>query len=347
MTIDNTNVAAPTPGSILKGAREEKGLSQADVAHRLNLRISLVREIELDRFDQQTASTFTRGYLKTYARFVGVDEDLVLNAYDRLGVTGKSMTEMHSFSGRTHREANEYKIRFISWGIVILLLVAGGTYWWLQPVEEPVPTKISEAGVLVASEDEKTDVKPSEPNVQTNTESSQPLNQVASQEKTTDGHEENGVADIKNENSAAVAPDDEQSHTVLTSEAANSGSPADSQNVVSPAADKSSEVTAVSSAESTTSAETKTASTTPPATGILQLKFSSSCWLKIVDAKGKSLFEGTKAAGDYLDLTGSEPISLTIGAPESVEVTFHGQSVDMGQYVRRGVVARYQLPLKN
>ncbi len=347
MTIDNTNTAALTPGSILKNAREEKGLSQADVAHRLNLRISLVREIELDRFDQQTASTFTRGYLKTYARFVGVDEDLVLDAYNRLGVTGKSITEMHSFSGRTHREANEYKIRFISWGIVILLLVAGGTYWWLQPVEEPVPTKINEAGVLVAPEDEKSDVKPSEPNVQTNTEGSQPSSQAAAQDKTTDGQEENAMADVKNENAAAVTPDDEQPHTILTSEAANSGSPADSQNVVSQSADKSPAMAAVSTAGSTTPTETKTASSTPPATGILQLKFSNSCWLKIVDAKGKSLFEGTKAAGDYLDLTGSEPISLTIGAPRSVEVTFHGQSVDMGQYIRRGVVARYQLPLKN
>jgi transcriptional regulator with XRE-family HTH domain len=63
-----------TPGTILKTAREQRGMSQQDVAHRLNLRISLIRDIEEDRFDQKTASTFTRGYLKTYARFVGTDD---------------------------------------------------------------------------------------------------------------------------------------------------------------------------------------------------------------------------------------------------------------------------------
>ena len=40
-------------GHYLKLAREQRGMSQQDVAHRLNLRISLIRDIEQDRFDQK------------------------------------------------------------------------------------------------------------------------------------------------------------------------------------------------------------------------------------------------------------------------------------------------------
>jgi len=109
----------PTPGTILKLAREQRGMSQQDVAHRLNLRISLIRDIEQDRFDQKTASTFTRGYLKTYARFVGTDEQAVLAAYDRLGLKDQQYSEMYSFSGRTQREASEHRVRFISWVLFI------------------------------------------------------------------------------------------------------------------------------------------------------------------------------------------------------------------------------------
>jgi len=78
----------------------------------------------------------------------------------------------------------------------------------------------------------------------------------------------------------------------------------------------------------------------------LQLQFKASCWLKVADATGKSLFEGSKNAGDKLNLSGKEPFSLTIGAPRSVAVYFHGQAVDMSSYIRQGVVARYKLPLK-
>ena len=74
---DNTE-HRQSPGLILKMAREKRGLSQSDVANRLNLRLALVRDIEQDRFDQKTASTFTRGYLKTYAKFVGANEQDVL-----------------------------------------------------------------------------------------------------------------------------------------------------------------------------------------------------------------------------------------------------------------------------
>lgn len=96
-----------TPGTILKTAREQRGLSQQDVAHRLNLRISLIRDIEEDRFDQKTASTFTRGYLKTYARFVGANEEAVVAAYDGLGLDDKNTVKcIASPGGHSVRPVN-------------------------------------------------------------------------------------------------------------------------------------------------------------------------------------------------------------------------------------------------
>ncbi|MFB0955102.1 MAG: helix-turn-helix domain-containing protein, partial [Aeromonadaceae bacterium] len=84
-----------SPGQLLRAAREARGLTQPEVASRLNLRVSLVRDIEEDRFDQRTASTFTRGYLKTYAKLVGASEERVVAAYERLGLTEVKYAEMH------------------------------------------------------------------------------------------------------------------------------------------------------------------------------------------------------------------------------------------------------------
>ncbi len=323
----------PTPGTILKLAREQRGMSQQDVAHRLNLRISLIRDIEQDRFDQKTASTFTRGYLKTYARFVGTDEQAVLAAYDRLGLNDQQYSAMYSFSGRTQREASEHRVRFISWVLFIGLAGLGGTWWWLQPAEEPVPTAINEAGQLVVkATDAVLAAKPSAAQATTAnpvaTTSAASVTATSSAEDTAETSTDLPVA----------ADNDGQEPTVLSNAAAEENS--QEQTKIVPASPAT-----VASTE-TTKSET-VADSTVDASIALQLQFKASCWLRVTDASGKSLFEGTKNAGDKVNVSGKEPFSLTIGAPRAVSVYFHGQAVDMSSYIRQGVVARYKLPLKN
>lgn len=326
----------PTPGTILKMAREQRGMSQQDVAHRLNLRISLIRDIEQDRFDQKTASTFTRGYLKTYARFVGTDEQAVLAAYDRLGLKDQQYSEMYSFSGRTQREASEHRVRFISWVLFIGLAGLGGTWWWLQPAEEPVPTAINEAGQLVVKAIDTAVLAEKSSAAQ----ATKDVVSSASATAITSGAEETTEtsADLP-----VITDNEGQEPTVLSSTAAEQDEP--EQTSVVPAA-----IPAVSAATTTVPVDASSAVPTEAvvdASVALQLHFTDSCWLRVADASGKSLFEGTKNAGDKVNVSGKEPFSLTIGAPRAVSVYFHGQAVDMSSYIRQGVVARYKLPLKN
>ncbi len=320
-----------TPGTILKTAREQRGMSQQDVAHRLNLRISLIRDIEEDRFDQKTASTFTRGYLKTYARFVGTDEQAVLAAYDRLGLKDQQYSEMYSFSGRTQREASEHRVRFISWVLFIGLAGLGGTWWWLQPAEEPVPTAINEAGQLVVkATDAVLAAKPSAAQATTAnpvaTTSAAPVTATSSAEDTAETSADLPVA----------ADNDGQEPTVLSNAAAEEKNQEQTKVIPSSAAVASTAATKPEATDSKVDASIA-----------LQLQFKASCWLRVADVSGKSLFEGTKNAGDKVNVSGKEPFSLTIGAPRAVSVYFHGQAVDMSSYIRQGVVARYKLPLKN
>ncbi len=332
--------AQPTPGTILKTAREQRGLSQQDVAHRLNLRISLIRDIEEDRFDQKTASTFTRGYLKTYARFVGVDEQAVVAAYDSLGLDDKKYSEMYSFSGRTQREASEHRVRLISWVLCIGLIGLGGTWWWLQPTEEPVPTSINEAGQLV---------------VKAVNEAALSVNPVSSAPSTAaEPLQVPTIPDVMNTSSstvpatADVAEENDtegQAPTVLTDTAAK----ADVQepSAVVPAPTAAGITTAATSTAVSAAASTEETAVAADPSVALQLHFNATCWLRVTDATGKSILEGTKNAGDKISLSGKEPFSLTIGAPRAVSIYFHGQEVDMSSYIRQGVVARYKLPLKN
>ena len=69
---------ALTTGARLRNAREQLGLSQQAVAERLCLKVSTVRDIEEDKAPADLASTFLRGYIRSYARLVHIPEEELL-----------------------------------------------------------------------------------------------------------------------------------------------------------------------------------------------------------------------------------------------------------------------------
>ena len=69
---------ALSTGVRLRNAREQLGFSQQAVAERLCLKVSTVRDIEEDKAPADLASTFLRGYIRSYARLVHIPEEELL-----------------------------------------------------------------------------------------------------------------------------------------------------------------------------------------------------------------------------------------------------------------------------
>lgn len=68
-------------GQFLREKREERRMSVAEIARATRVPVSSVERIESDQFDELPAEVFVRGFLKSYARAVGVSEDDVLARY--------------------------------------------------------------------------------------------------------------------------------------------------------------------------------------------------------------------------------------------------------------------------
>ncbi len=82
MLADNPqNPASPTPGVLLRSRREAAGLSIEHVASQLYLLKSVVSHLEADCYDRIRGETYVRGYLRNYARLVGLDADDLLSRY--------------------------------------------------------------------------------------------------------------------------------------------------------------------------------------------------------------------------------------------------------------------------
>ena len=68
-------------GADLRNARIARNRSIDDISRATKVSASILREIEGDHFDKVPAGLFTRGYLRAFAREVGLDPDEVVRTY--------------------------------------------------------------------------------------------------------------------------------------------------------------------------------------------------------------------------------------------------------------------------
>lgn len=70
-------------GAYLKSEREARGFSLAEVAAETRVPESSLRSIEEDRLDDLPGEVFVRGFLRAYARCVGLEPEEVVSRLDR------------------------------------------------------------------------------------------------------------------------------------------------------------------------------------------------------------------------------------------------------------------------
>jgi cytoskeletal protein RodZ len=68
-------------GQELKRERELRGISLKEIAESTKINLRFLRALEEDRFDMLPEKFFTRGIIRTYANYLGLDEQSALNTY--------------------------------------------------------------------------------------------------------------------------------------------------------------------------------------------------------------------------------------------------------------------------
>jgi cytoskeleton protein RodZ len=82
MTEHTEPVAQPAPsvGAILREAREARSLSVEEIAARVRFSVRQVEALERDDMEHLPQGTFLRGFIRSYARVLGLDEEKLLQA---------------------------------------------------------------------------------------------------------------------------------------------------------------------------------------------------------------------------------------------------------------------------
>lgn len=299
-------------GTLLKNKRESLGMTQKQVADRLRLRVSVIEDIENNRFESQQVATFTRGYLRSYAKVVGLDEKAVLTALEQTAdIQPKDQEiEMQSFSRKTKHEKHNSRIMFLTWVIAIVITGISAAWWWQNQQDNSLTQVVTDSSV-----------EGPEPSAQELAD----IDQMSADELIA-----SAPADITVSAEQPVAADE-----ALSSAEATDLLPSDqlaSTDIEEP-------VAVIEEAE----VVEEPAIIVPEGMSLLTMTFKADCWIQVKDTNGKTLVSGTHKPGQDVELTGKAPFKVILGAPEGVTMTFASEPVDLSGYTS-GKVARFTLP---
>ncbi|HEY6653576.1 MAG TPA: helix-turn-helix domain-containing protein [Solirubrobacterales bacterium] len=72
---------APTIGQKLRQARAERGVELSEVERATKIRAKFLEAMEEDRWEELPAPVYARGFLDIYARYLGLDQQALLDEY--------------------------------------------------------------------------------------------------------------------------------------------------------------------------------------------------------------------------------------------------------------------------
>ena len=326
------NSALHSTGDRLRLAREQMGLSQQNVAERLCLKLSTVRDIEEDKSPADLASTFLRGYIRSYARLVHIpEEELLPMMAKQTPVRAAKIEPMQSFSLGKRRKKRDGWLMIFTWLVVFVVIGLTGAWWWQNHK---------------ASQD---DLVPMTDQNGSSGDSGQsiPLGETSGDSAAPAAPDESNTAASDNSATSTPATSAPAASTTTTPAITQTDS---SNAVVSPS---QAPQDTTSAAPATTNPATSTtpqmpvgaAAVSEPAAdpNAVVMNFTADCWLEVSDATGKKLFSGIQRSGGKLSLAGTPPYRLKIGAPSAVQVQYQNQPVDLSRFIRNNQVARLTL----
>ena len=132
-------------GQDLKRERELRGISLKEIAESTKINIRFLRALEEDQLDVLPGKFFTRGIIRGYAKYLGLEEDSILNKYhDALQFLDKNEKEEEKTFSQCSPMNIRNMIRIAAFGAAIIAVVVALFFIFRgdeSPPIQPPPTK--------------------------------------------------------------------------------------------------------------------------------------------------------------------------------------------------------------
>lgn len=323
------------PGETLRQARESNGWSLAEVALKLNLTVTSLSNLEAGAFDKLPGHTFARGYIRAYAKLLGMDQTVLVQQFDQYTGSDAQGSSVHSL-GRIEEpvRVSHTILRIVSL-LLLIAVIGGGFVWWQDQasLRSKEPVAMNPEHVEVEGADGTTQIHP------------------------LDEPEDQAVVDGQTEGETALAlPQGQDSGETDAAAGAEPGVPSVPAPAPTPAAPTApahagtapttpaapAPVTPAPTVAAPAAPATPVAPAPAPGDGQVQIQFTADCWTQITDGNGKVLFSGLKRKGDSTAVNGRPPFAVRLGYARGAQVSYNGQPVDIAPFTS-GETARLKL----
>ncbi len=329
-------------GVLLSNERVKRGISIQEAADYLKLSRKQVEALENDDYSSLPGTTFVRGFMRNYAKFLELDLEPIMawldsqvpntapDARPAAAVTPQgttTSTESHKekdTAPATPATANADTGSGIWKWLLPLLLVGAGLVWY-----QSQPSEATEANTEAAA--------PAEAVAKAPVATTPPVAETAATPPAPPAEAPQTPPPSAAATPAAPPP-------VTTTTAAPAVTPPTPPVTPPPVAT----ATVTPAATTTTPAATDptTTATAPlPTNGNHQLRLvmKQDSWMEILDSKGERVVFGTQKAGKERIVEGTPPFKMTIGNATEVELFHNNQAIDLKKHIKKGTTAKLEL----
>ncbi|MBR9911204.1 MAG: helix-turn-helix domain-containing protein [Gammaproteobacteria bacterium] len=297
-----------SPGFQLQSARKEAGLDVASVATVLHISENYVHALENDRYEYLPVEPFVLGYIRAYAKLVGLPPQELIDSYrayrDQLNNTVEPVLHPSNNGFGSHFNSSELLSQHHK-SIILLLLVllAGAIAYFIVSGNDDAQLTTQAATSSVS--------KPA------SSRAAAPRQLAASSTESTQA--------AGNQSQAAAAG----SGSAAQLEAEPQGK---AGTVEAGTVEAGTVVASVPAVTGQAAAAPLAAAVAPVAADVrdqLALEFSGECWLEVIDADGDVLATNLYQAGDRLQLEGRAPFKVVFGDIRAVKVALNSAAVPL------------------
>ncbi len=125
--VDSKPKVGPGPG--LRAAREARNVSLEEVAKQLRIDVTLVRALEEDDYSKFAAPIYVTGYLRGYARMLGLAPESFIEAYQNLGAAAPSLERVAHLENQPQPSGNTQVPRWIVYVMIIAVVLGVALVW--------------------------------------------------------------------------------------------------------------------------------------------------------------------------------------------------------------------------
>lgn len=310
-----------SPGERLQKARKENKLEVPEVAERLNLSPGVVRALEADDYRMLPNATFVKGYLRSYARTLGINGDDLVRAYE--AITGCNQpVKIEPIAAPMISESRK-TLRNIA--VVLTLVVLVVVLWWTMGSGDSASERLAAPEPSAQTESAPADAGASQTPVNPPIVVTRPAETEAAI-----AAEAEAVNEPVEGSDEPVSPAATEVAEPVVAEPSEPVSVTPDVGVTETAPQTAVEASAPVSSGST--------SITTTGSGLVNLKFQGECWVEVLDGKGDLVFSSLKRGGEEVTLRALTPINVKLGNGDVVDVEFNHQPVPFTTRPDRKVV---------